>query len=206
MTITSTIRTGRQKGAQIVVVDRSIVAKIYDSLCYYALDGWGHKDNIVHNADRDYRSKAAAFEQLRNSAQALTVTPTYYGTWTMEVETPVKRSRRKLVKHVRPVCFILMECIYGDCMSSVDLDDLREETRSAILKKAIIAETIIWDAGVNHRDVCPRNVVILGEDYDDPDVPVSAIEVPILGVLNTFLVVTRISYAQALDAKPDLFC
>jgi hypothetical protein len=107
-------------------------------------------DDIVRDADRDYRCETAAFEQLQNSTQAQAVTPAYYGTWTMEVETPVKRTRRKLVKQVRPVRFILMERIYGDCMSNVDADDLREKIRSAILNKAIIAETIIWDAGVDH--------------------------------------------------------
>jgi hypothetical protein len=179
LTITSTIRTGRQQGAQIVVVDRTMVAKIYDPLYYFALDEWGYKDDIVRDSDRDYCSEAAVFEQLQSSTQALAVTPAYYGAWTMEVETPVKRARHKLVKRVRPVRLVLMERIYGDCMSNVDADDLREEIRSAILKKVIIAETIIWDAGVDHQDVCPRNVMILGDDNDDPDVPTSAINVEV---------------------------
>jgi hypothetical protein len=179
LTITSTLRTGRHRGAQIVVVDHTMVAKIYDPLYYSALNEYGGHDDVVRNADRDYRCEAAAFEQLQNSIEAQAVTPVYYGTWSMEVETPVKQPSRKLFKHIRPVRFILMERIYGDCMINVDPDDLREEVRSIILKKAILAETLIWDAGVDHRDVCPRNVMILGAGYDDPDVPISDIQIEV---------------------------
>jgi hypothetical protein len=179
LTITSTIRTGRHRGAQVVVVDRTMVAKIYDPLYYSALNDCGTQNNIVRDADRDYRCEAAAFEQLQSSSGALSVTPAYYGTWTMDVETPVQRSHGRMEKRIRPVRFILMERIHGWCMLNLDPYDLEEEIRSVILKKAIVAESLIWDAGINHQDVCPRNIMILGSNYDDPDILIPDIEVEV---------------------------
>jgi hypothetical protein len=197
MVITSTIRTGQQRGAQIVVVDQTMVAKIYDPLYYSALNEYGTQDDVVRDADADYCREAAAFEELQKSPEALTVTPAYYGTWTTDVETRVRRSSRKNEKHTRTVRFILMERLHGTCMVDVDPYSLREEVRSMILKKVIVAETLIRDAGVKHRDVCPRNIIILGSGYDDPDTTVGDIqfEVKILD----FNVATVITYPHFVD-------
>jgi hypothetical protein len=177
--ITSTLRTGHHRGAQIVVVDKTMVAKIYDPLYYSALNDCGTQDDVVIDADGDYCREAAAYEQLQKSAAVAAVIPAFYGTWTIDVETPIKRRGRKKTKVIRAVRMILIERIFGDCMDNVDAYDLRERIRSMILKKTLVADAIVSDADVYHGDICPRNVMILGSDYDDPDIPICDIKVEV---------------------------
>jgi hypothetical protein len=168
-----------KRGAQIVVVDRTMVAKIYDPLYYPDVDDYGSKQDVVSEADGDYSREAVAYEELRKSPEVAAVTPAFYGTWTMDVESYAKRSHDKKTKYVRAVRFILLERLRGDCMNDVDPDDLREPIRSMILKKALLADALISNAGVKHRDVCPRNIMILGSNYDNPETPISAIQVDV---------------------------
>jgi hypothetical protein len=67
-----------------------MVAKIFDPLYHSALNECGYPDDVVVDADGDYYREAATFEQLQLSPEAKAVTPAYYGTWAMEVETNVK--------------------------------------------------------------------------------------------------------------------
>jgi hypothetical protein len=94
LTMTYIIRTGRDRGAQMVVVYCTMVAKIFDPLYYSAPNECGYPDDVVVDADGSYCRQAATFQQLLPSSEAKAVTPAYFGTWSREVETPVKRSRR----------------------------------------------------------------------------------------------------------------
>jgi serine/threonine protein kinase len=47
------------------------------------------------------------------------------------------------------------------------------------LKNAVVAETIFHNAGVNHRDICPRNILIQGSNYDDDDTPLCDIDMDV---------------------------
>jgi len=179
LTITSTIRTGQHSGAQIVVVDGNMVAKIYDPLYYPALNECGYPEDVVVDADGDYCREAAAYAQLQKSPDVAAIVPHFYGAWTMDVETPVKQPLHKRVKHVRAVRFILMERIIGDCMVHIDAYDLREHVRSEILKQALAAEALLFAAGVDHQDICPRNIIVVGSDYDDPDIPIHGMKVSV---------------------------
>lgn len=179
LTITSTIRTGQHMGAQIVVVNRTMVAKIYDPLYYSALNECGYPEDVVIDADGDYCREAAAYAQLQKSPELAAVVPHFHGTWTMDVETPVKQSTHKRVKHIRAVRFILMELIVGDCMDQIDPYDLRESVRSTILKQALAAEALLYGAGVYHQDICPRNIIVVGSDYDDSEIPIHDIKVSV---------------------------
>ncbi|KAJ4373020.1 hypothetical protein N0V83_003311 [Neocucurbitaria cava] len=165
LTITSTIRSGYDRGAQLVVVDNSMVAKIYDPLYYADTDAWGSKEDVVHNADCDYSREAAAYIQLQKSQAARDVTPAFYGTWTIEVETLVGKIGQQK-PHKRHVRFILMEWLRGETMCNIRPVFLRRPVRSLILKKALHAEAIISTAGLIHRDFCPRNIIVLGDNYD----------------------------------------
>jgi hypothetical protein len=197
LTITSTIRTGRHQGAQIVVVDHTMVAKIYDPLYYSFYNDCGTKDDVVWDADSDYTCEAACFRKLQESAEARAVIPAYYGTWTMNVKTPVKVSRYKKLLYTRPVRFILMERLRGDCMDDIDPFDMRKRVRSMILKKVIVAETLLWDAGVNHQDLSPRNIMISGASYDDPNIPISDIKLEVkIFDFNVASVLTHPQYVQ----------
>lgn len=81
-------------------------------------------------------------------------------------------------------------------MLSLDAKELGEEVRSSILKKALVAETLIGKAGVNHRDVCPRNIFI--KDYNHADDVITLrdteIEMKIID-FNIAVVVSHSEYA-----------
>jgi hypothetical protein len=207
LTITSTIRTGQHKGAQIVVVNDTMVAKIFDPLYYSHFNEYHTVNDVVYDADSDYCHEAAAFTKLQESAQARAVIPAYYGTWTMDIENPVKVSRSKRALHTRAVRLILMERLNGICMVNIDPFDLRKKLRSTILKKVIVAETLMYDAGVDHRDLSPRNIMISGFDYDHSDVPISdaQVEVKIMD-FNIAEVITHPMYADSMCLGPLKRC
>jgi RIO-like serine/threonine protein kinase len=75
-----------------------------------------------------------------------------------------------------------MERVPGECMNNIDAIDLRDKVRSSILKQVITAETGIYDAGVEHRDFCPHNIVILG--LCDIQVEVRVIDFNIAAVIT----------------------
>jgi hypothetical protein len=54
LTITSTIRIGRDRGAQLVAVKRTMVAKIYDPFYYTHINEYDYKEDVVGDADGDY--------------------------------------------------------------------------------------------------------------------------------------------------------
>jgi hypothetical protein len=196
LTITSSIRTGQQIGAQVVVVDSIMVAKIYDPLYYSALNECGYPEDVLLESDGDYCREAAAYAQLQKSPEVAAVVPHCYGSWTMDVETPIKQHSHKEVKHVRAVRFILMERIIGDCIAHNDAYDLHERVRSDILKQTLTAEALLRGAGVCHRDICPRNIFVVGSDYDDPDIPIHDI--------NVSIKIIRLRYGSSFHSPPIL--
>lgn len=127
-----------------------MAAKIYDTLHYTHINEYGYKENVVGDADGDYCREAAAYEHLQKSPEARLVTPAYFGTWTMNVEKPVKLPRRKIGKRTRSLRFILTERLYVDSMKGLDPDQFDEDVRSMILKNVLAAESFIYDAGVDH--------------------------------------------------------
>lgn len=176
-TITSTIRTGHQVGAQIVVVNKTMVAKIYDPLYYRAVNNCGYPEDVVIEADGDYSREVAAYEQLQMSRDVKYAVPAFYGAWTMDVETQVTSSRKKRMKQTRQVRSILMERLFGECMMDINACDLRAEVRSRILKEVLHAEALIVAAGIVHRDICPHNIIIVGSDYKNPDIAMHDLQV-----------------------------
>jgi hypothetical protein len=85
LTITSTIKTSHDRGTQVVVVNRNMVAKIYDPLYHIAFDKYGGQQDVVE-ADRDYSREAAAFELLQKSPEERITIPAYCGTWTIDIK------------------------------------------------------------------------------------------------------------------------
>lgn len=160
MAITSSIRTNPHQGAQIVVVSHAMVAKIYDPLFYPLMNDYGTKNDVGRDADADYCREVTAFERLQQATEAKPVTPAYYGSLTMMIETPVERPGYDITKLSRPVRFILMELLCGIRMAQIYASALSEEVRSLILEKSIIAEILLWHAGADHRDSSPRNVMV----------------------------------------------
>ena len=163
------VRDGR--GAQIVLANDNMVAKIYDPLYYAALGDYsGERADVVGLADRDYTREAAVYEELRDFWGS--VVPGYYGSWTCHVPT---NTTSGFVS--RPVRLIFMEFVQGVCMRDLDPKHLLEEQRSNIMVKAIEIETeIMFRGGVDHRDFVPRNIICSGSDLASPDLRVVAID------------------------------
>ncbi|KAJ8111341.1 hypothetical protein OPT61_g6041 [Boeremia exigua] len=200
--ITSIIRVGSDRGAQLVVVNSSMVAKIYDPLYYDEMD-WMIKQDVLRAAKGDYSREAAAYQQLQHSPAAKGVTPAYYGTWAATIATPIGPfDQQEIVS--RAVYMILIEHLQGECMQYVNPYEMRRRVRSRILKKVLDAEAIISDAGVRHRDCHPRNVILLGSSYDSPDLEVKVIDFNIARVLKPEDISTRVIRLKA--KSPDKLC
>ena len=73
--ITAVIRASQ--GAQLVVVNNDMVAKIYDPLFYDESNAC--RDDVVFTANSDYCREAAAYEELQKSPAAREVIPAFYG-------------------------------------------------------------------------------------------------------------------------------
>lgn len=170
LTITNVIRIGFNKAAQLVVVNKTMIAKIFDPLYYRNYDEYG-RVNVVYDADSDYSREAVAYEQLQKSTAAKEVTPAFYGTWTIHVNTLLPDGKQ-YKKYTRQVPLILMEYIHGETMPNIDVENLPEQTRSHLLKRILDVDIIIFHAGVDNSDYCPRNIMITGlPDHSAGDAP-----------------------------------
>ena len=170
--ITAIIRAGCKRGAQLVIVNNDIVAKIYDPLYYDDSDEFGFETDVVDKACSDYRTEAAAYQELQKSPAAQEVIPAFYGTWVIHVDT-LKREGDQVWKYTRQVPLMLIEYVRGDTMIDINPLVLSEALRTSLMKKVMEIESIIFYAGVNHSDIHPRNVIIAGppshKSHDTPD-------------------------------------
>jgi serine/threonine protein kinase len=158
LTITGLLRTGYTYSAQVAVVNEHLVAKIYDPVYDSGFDCYDNKRDVVVLADGDYTREAAAYEELAHSHSAAVreVTPEYHGSWTIEVATTIGSKT-----YTRSVRLLLMQYIQGTVMSSIQALLLPKQTRSNMLRQVLKAETLLYGAGVHHRDIAPRNIIIL---------------------------------------------
>ncbi|KAF2634316.1 hypothetical protein P280DRAFT_474728 [Massarina eburnea CBS 473.64] len=163
-TIKQSIRTGDQKGAQVVLTHDGFVAKIYDPLYYsfYDVDFPDLKLDVSWWAHRDYTYEVAAYQFLSGTSFSGTATPKYYGSWTIDVSTSTNGS-----EVVREVRMILIEHISGICMCDIDpTKGITNAARENIMYKLIEIETDLRIAGMNPKDNCPRNIMLCAPDND----------------------------------------
>lgn len=151
--ITAELRTGDQKGAQIVLVTGNLVAKIYDPLYYQGVNESNNKVevDVVKAADTDYCYEAAAYNELLSTPLPGIFIPEYYSSWVIDVRQGTS---------LRQVPIILMEFIDGICMKNLDPKLLSKDERNNIMTRALEAETEVFHHGVRHKDLHPRNIVI----------------------------------------------
>jgi hypothetical protein len=171
LSITSTIRIGNARGPQIVVVNNTLVAKIYDPLFFDAEDC----SDVVCEADREYSCEAAAYTHLQKCPEVLDLIPSFHGSWTINIETAVTIGDESKL-YSRSVRLILLEHLHGSCMLSCAVHELPEHVRTTILKQCLDAEIRILHAGVDHDDFCPRNIIFVGSDYSTPCIQVKVID------------------------------
>lgn len=167
--ITAVIRSGVNQGAQVVVVNDSMVAKIYDPLFYDPKFCW----TAVGAADREYSREAAAYTHLQRYPDLSDILPTYFGSYTAQM-TATTTIEGRSIAYEYPVHMILVEYIRGRCMR-----DARELVprlaRYDIFKQCMDADVRLRHAGVRHHFFCPRNIILVGTDFETPNVQVKII-------------------------------
>jgi serine/threonine protein kinase len=135
------------------------VVKIYDPLYYkYPMD-------VTYWAELDYSYESAAYQDLEISGLSGRYTPKYYGSWSFNLPFPSKQPLQ------RTVCCVLMEKLNGYTLESILIKSLTYRVpptdRLNILAEVLEIEKKLEFAGVRHRDVAPRNVMLVGLDLDN---------------------------------------
>ncbi|KAK9242128.1 hypothetical protein V1506DRAFT_107766 [Lipomyces tetrasporus] len=128
-------------------VDTPLIAKFYDPLYF------DHEQDDADPflcVDRDYSHEAAAYKAL-SVLQGSTI-PIYYGSYSMEL--PAEAT-------VRSVRLILMEFIPGSSMQQLKPSDFSQLDRQVIMKAVVDAESLVYTHNVRHRDIHPRNILVL---------------------------------------------
>ncbi|KAF2790843.1 hypothetical protein K505DRAFT_200074, partial [Melanomma pulvis-pyrius CBS 109.77] len=164
------LRTGHEVGAQIVLTDSGHVAKIYDPLYYnfYGNEEWRFKEDVVTQADSEYSMEAAAYQELSGSEVEGSVTPRYYGSWTMTFsrQKDSRDGQSEVRGRTREVRMVLLEYVEGTTMSRMNPKLISQKARDNIIVKIIEAETDISFCGVRHDYLYPSNIIICGSDTD----------------------------------------
>ena len=156
ITIVEKLVVGDGHGAQLVVVDDNMVAKIYDPLYYpnptFDPDSIGHP---TRTADHEYTREAAVYNTINDSLGGKEV-PRFYGSFTTEIMIAPDRCRA--------VRLILMEHISGLCMLKIPepLQTFSQRDRAEIISQMIDADSALYRLCIQHNDRHPRNVMICG--------------------------------------------
>ncbi|OJD28457.1 hypothetical protein ACJ73_00144 [Blastomyces percursus] len=158
------VRIGDQHSAQLVTVrivdktldisdsiptDKYLVAKLYDPLYF------DHEQDDLdpfRYTDLAYSHETAAYRQLYPLEG--TVIPRYYGSFTLELPIPNKRISRS-------IRLILIEKVPGISMQHLNPTNYTQSDRQNILKAIIDAESMLYAHDILHRDIQPRNVLVL---------------------------------------------
>lgn len=160
--ILEAMRLGDNHSAQLGIVRVSgcaspsplpdlLVAKFYDPLyCDHEQDD---ADPFLC-IDRDYSHETAAYVALKDLQGS--VVPKYYGSYTLELSAHTGGQQRQ--RHVR---LILIEWIQGTSMDRLDSKDFSQSKRQALMKMVVDSESTIYNRGIHHRDIHPRNVIIV---------------------------------------------
>lgn len=152
------------------------VAKIYDGFGYALTNDI--EEDCMYLADKDYSREAAAYENIPQQFQG-DIVPRYHGSWSFSLSVDAEAGTSI---QQRPVRMILMEHIPGESMlqsilraipnktpgeTQFDLDSIDysllppEKERLEVLARILDAEiTLWWYAGVEHKDVSPRNIMV----------------------------------------------
>lgn len=169
--ITAVIRSRVNQGAQVVVVNDSMVAKIYDPLLYDPEKCWS---DAVYAADGEYSREAAAYRHLQRYPDLSDILPTYFRSYTAQMTATTLIEGRNTT-YGYPVHMILLEYIRGRYMRGAR-KLAPKLARYAIFKQCMDANMRLRHAGVKHDDVSPRNIIVVGTDFETPNVQVKIID------------------------------
>ena len=175
LVVTKSLAIGNARGAQILLCSITpykegakafeAVAKIYDPLYYPPFSDIGsHPSDVVGQADADYSKEVAAYKCLSKAGQTGSFAPAFYGSWTFSLPTSYKQEISQ-----RNIRLILIEYISGVCMkdlfvkngpNQIDATHLSKEYRLYVLSVLLDGVAKQHHAGVDQRDLAPRNVII----------------------------------------------
>src|SRR5271168_2955192 len=158
------VRAGDQHGAQLLAVrvltsthdlpsDTDLLAKLYDPLYF------DHEQDDADPflcVDRAYTHESAVYTKIADF-QGSTI-PKYYGSFSLLL--PVDHM------HSREVRLILIEYVPGIDMQNLSPSNFTKSERQAIMKAIIDSETALYNRDIVHRDIHPRNVLILSQPSD----------------------------------------
>ncbi|KAK2599837.1 hypothetical protein N8I77_011560 [Diaporthe amygdali] len=175
LVVTKSLAIGNARGAQVLLCSIipygegektfEAVAKIYDPLYYPPFSEIGsYPLDVVGDADEDYSKEAAAYKCLERAGQTGLFAPAFFGSWTFSFPTSYKQEI-----HQRKIRLILIEYIPGICMrdlfvqnglNQINATHLSEEYRLEVLAILLDGVAKQCHAGVDQRDLSPRNVII----------------------------------------------
>ncbi|KAN0075112.1 hypothetical protein V8E54_007723 [Elaphomyces granulatus] len=165
--ILGTIRAGDRHSAQLVTVQAvhidsgmtnappsgvQLIAKFYDPLYF------DHEQDDADPflcTDHDYSHETATYKALHQLQG--TIIPRFYGSYTFEL--PIRDGKTS-----RSVRLILMESVPGTCMKDLSPIDFTQPERQNILRAIVDAESLLYTYNVQHKDIHPRNILLLGSD------------------------------------------
>ena len=163
-------------GSSISVSSNGLVAKIYDPL-YGSLESrhvCGIPTDIIETADAKFTCEAAAYTEL-DPRLGGSVILKYYGSWKLELLFTTSSSPRT-------VYLILMEKVPGIPLARFNPETHTSGERLNVLAKVLEADTAMDFAGVDHRDLAPRNIICDRADFRDPDLEVRVIDLDVAQV------------------------
>jgi hypothetical protein len=135
-----------------------IVAKIFDPLYH---DHQQDDTDPFLLADAAYANEAAAYAKL--AALQGGVVPRYYGAYTFDLWQPSDAALALTAAAPRAVRAVLVEYVRGRTLRDLDPRRFSQRARQRIISDIIDAETAVFAAGVFHRDVYPRNVLVVDD-------------------------------------------
>lgn len=131
--------------------DVAITAKLYDPLYQDIEDE--HPD-IFRNTYNAFHRETCIYQQLKPLWG--TVIPRFYGSLRAEVPVPGRKGQS------RYVYAILYEYAPGIELSYIEVDEWSQAERMEIMKAIIDGGSWIRQAGIDQRDLLPRNLVLQG--------------------------------------------
>jgi serine/threonine protein kinase len=157
------VRAGDQHGAQLLTVrvltstydlpsDTDLLAKFYDPLYF------DHEQDDADPflcVDSAYTHESAVYQKLADFQGS--IIPKYYGSFSLSLPIDHMNSRE--------VRLILMENVPGISMHDLNPSNFTKSERQAIMKAIIDSETALYNHEVRHRDIYPRNILVLPSDH-----------------------------------------
>lgn len=181
LTITKAIALQDGRGPQLVLCSvapklsestnetSTVVAKIFDPLYYSFRNKIARHEpvDVAFEADGDYSRESAAYEHLKQTNQAGSFAPDYYGSWTFNL--PI---RHQGVVRQRPVRLILIEHLQGTCMRELcnnpNTLTLNKAYRLGVLAKILDSYMRQQHKGLDQGDLAPRNIILVPPPRDGP--------------------------------------